>query len=533
MKNATAGPAPDKTDYLIALATGLCALAVYLRTLAPDMLYGDSAEFQTLAYTLGMTHSTGYPVYLLLARLFGFLPVGSPAWRVNLLSAVGAAATVGGVYLLVRYLSRSRAGALLGSIALGLSYTFWAQAIIAEVYVPALAFLTLITLLLWRWLGAPVANKRALLCAALLAGLGLGVHAFVGLVAPAAVGLVAWTLWSRCEGWSERWRCLRIALLGLALGVGAFLLAFLLLDINNPPTSFYQVALIPSRSVWDLRVTDLDSPFERLMLTVLGRQWQDAMFPGGVSLRWEGLKDYGGRLLPHQFTYVTLLCALVGLVAALRAAPTLGGFVVAALLTMLFFILNYEPPDKPIFFLPTYVLVAVAAGSGAGFALDRVYRCLVARVSRGRRALYLLVVMLLGALMAGPYGASRWRALRTGAATFVQEHYPYPLTDLREPRRVASGRLAQLPGGAVLILDWRALYATYYLAHVELRRTDVRIMEATPHGAEGMVADTLIRELVGALEDGRPVYADGVYANLKEHFRLRPVPGSDLLRLSR
>jgi len=82
-------PEPDSTDYKFALAIGVCALAMYVRTLAPDVLYSDSAEFQTLAYTLGMTHSTGYPVYLLLGRLLGFLPIGSPAWRINLLSAVG------------------------------------------------------------------------------------------------------------------------------------------------------------------------------------------------------------------------------------------------------------------------------------------------------------------------------------------------------------------------------------------------------------------------------------------------------------
>ena len=108
---------PDKTDYLIALAVGVCALAAYVRTLAPDVLYGDSAEFQTLAYTLGITHSTGYPIYLLLARLLGFLPVGSPAWRVNLLSALSAAVTLSNVFLLARYLTRSRIGALLGSVA--------------------------------------------------------------------------------------------------------------------------------------------------------------------------------------------------------------------------------------------------------------------------------------------------------------------------------------------------------------------------------------------------------------------------------
>jgi hypothetical protein len=64
----------DRSDYLIASLVGLGALAAYTRTLAPDLLYGDSAEFQALAYSFGYTHSTGYPIYLLLARLAGFCP---------------------------------------------------------------------------------------------------------------------------------------------------------------------------------------------------------------------------------------------------------------------------------------------------------------------------------------------------------------------------------------------------------------------------------------------------------------------------
>jgi hypothetical protein len=162
---------------------------MYARTLAPDVLYGDSAEFQTLAYTLGTTHSTGYPIYLLLARLLSFVPIASPAWRVSLLSAVSAAGTLGAVFLSARYLTRSRIGA-----ALGLSYTFWAQAVIAEVYTPALAFLSAILLLLWRWHNAPAQRNRALPFSALLGSLGLGVHASVASPAPAAILFVVGTL---------------------------------------------------------------------------------------------------------------------------------------------------------------------------------------------------------------------------------------------------------------------------------------------------------------------------------------------------
>lgn len=526
-------PEPNRADFMIALAVGVCALAVYVRTLAPDMLYGDSAEFQTLAYTLGTTHSTGYPVYLLLARLLGFLPIGSLAWRVNLLSAVGAATTVSGVFLLTRYLTRSRIGALLGSVALGLSYTFWSQAIIAEVYTPALALLSVVVLLLWRWHNAPAERNRALLSAALLSGLGLGVHAFVVLIAPTAVVFVISTLWLRRLRWPQWRRALLVALVGVALGVGAFLLASLAIDLNNPPSSFIQVALYPSRSLWGLEATDLDSPLERLRLTMAGRQWQDAMFPGDLDIADE-IVIYCDRLISYEFSPLMLLCAMLGVTVMLHIVPQLGVFWLVAFATILYFILHYQPPDKYIFYLPTSLLVAIATGCGAGSLLEWAHRYLVAgRKRRYLAPLCLLAVALLVRMVVQPSGAPRWRALRAGAATFVQEDYVYPLYNLEEPRRMTTWKLKSLPDNALLITEWRALYTMYYLAHVEQLRPDITILEASPHGAEeGMVADTLIQELKDALREGRPVYAERVYGNLRDHFRVQPALGGEWYRLS-
>ena len=526
-------PEPVGTDFVIALAVGVCALAAYARTLAPDVLYGDSAEFQTLAYTLGTTHSTGYPIYLLLARLLGFLPVGSLAWRVNLLSAIGAAIAVSGVFLLTRYLTRSRIGALLGSVALGLSYTFWSQAIIAEVYTPALAFLSLIVLLLWRWHRAPARRDRALLFAALLAGLGLGVHAFVVLIGPMAIALTIWTLWSQRLPWPQWWRALRAALAGLALGAGIFLLASLSIDLNDPPSSFVRVALYPSRSLWALEITYLDSPFERLWVTATGLQWQDAMFPEKVDAVDEFV-TYCGRSIDYEFSMLMLLCALLGGTVMLHTLPQLGVSWLIALSTTLFLILNYQPPDKYIFYLPAHLLVAVAIGSGAGSLLEWAHRHLV--TVRKRRYLvpfYLLAVALLVLMVVRPFGASRWQALRAGAAAFVKEDYVYPLRSPEEPRRKTSWQLRSLPDDALLIMEWRALYTMYYLAHVERLRPDVTILEASPHGAEGgTVADTLIQTLKDSLRDGRHVFADRVYRNLRDHFRVLPALGGEWYRLS-
>jgi hypothetical protein len=523
---------PNKTDCWIALTVGICGLATYVRTLAPDVLYGDSAEFQTLAYTLGTPHSTGYPIYLLLARLLGFLPIASPAWRASLLSAVSAAMALGAVFLLTRYVTHSRIGAALGSVALGLSYTFWAQAVIAEVYTPALAFLSAILLLLWRWHDAPAEHNRALLLAALLGSLGLGVHASVALLAPAAILFVVGTLWLQRLRWPQRRQAVLAALAGVVLGIGAFLLVSLAIDLNNPPSSFIRVTIYPSRSIWGLEVTDLDSPFERLWLTMTGRQWQDAMFPQDVDTV-EEIFTYTDRLLSHEFSIPMLLCAVLGVAVTLRRKPKLGLFWLVAFTTILFFILNYQPPDKYVFYLPTYLLIAITLGCGAGSLLEWAHQHLVAaRKRRYLLPLYLLAVTLLVLLVVRPSATISWQALRDGAATFVQEDYAYPIQDLEEPKHRATGKIENLPENAVVISDWRALYTMYYLAHVERMRPDITIMEASPYGGRGMVADSLIQMLEEALREGHPVFADRVYGNLRSHFRVSPALGGQWYRLS-
>ena len=138
----------DRLDSVLAIGLGLVSFSLYVRTLQPGLLPNDSAEFQALAYTLDHAHTTGYHVYLVLAKLFTLLPVGEIAYRVNLFSAFMGGFTVALVYLSGRVLSGSRWGGALGAAALSLSATFWSQATIAEVYTPGSVFTASILLLM-------------------------------------------------------------------------------------------------------------------------------------------------------------------------------------------------------------------------------------------------------------------------------------------------------------------------------------------------------------------------------------------------
>ena len=69
--------------------------------MAPGVVGFDSAELITGAYSLGIVHPTGYPLYLLIAKAFTLIPIRSIAYRVNLVSVFFGAIAV---YLTARWI---------------------------------------------------------------------------------------------------------------------------------------------------------------------------------------------------------------------------------------------------------------------------------------------------------------------------------------------------------------------------------------------------------------------------------------------
>src|SRR5262245_45488397 len=131
----TRSPAhPLTRSALVATLLFLLFLAVYVRTAAPSVLSGDSAEFQLAAPLLGVPHPTTYPLYVLLGKLATLLiPFGDIAWRVTLVSAICAALAVALFFLLARRITGIPAAAV-AALALGVTPGLWNAATLAEVY---------------------------------------------------------------------------------------------------------------------------------------------------------------------------------------------------------------------------------------------------------------------------------------------------------------------------------------------------------------------------------------------------------------
>ena len=116
---------------------------VFLRTLSPGLGGEDSGEFATVAVNLGVSHPPGYPLLTLAGKLASLVPLGSPAFRLNLFSAVCASGALALLYLLMRREAQARwrlgkwpsiVIAILSTAALGFSQAFWREAVISDKY---------------------------------------------------------------------------------------------------------------------------------------------------------------------------------------------------------------------------------------------------------------------------------------------------------------------------------------------------------------------------------------------------------------
>ncbi|HXS99750.1 MAG TPA: DUF2723 domain-containing protein [Elusimicrobiota bacterium] len=156
-----------------------------LASLAPSVTTGDAGEFAAAAAVLGVAHAPGYPLFILLAKAFGvLLPLGSWAYRTNLLSAVCGSAALALFSDALGRLGAGRAARLGAAAVLGLSPLWREQSAVVEVFA---LHLLMAALLLWLVAasGDRLLEPGPSAALGLAFGLGLGDHQTLALVLPA------------------------------------------------------------------------------------------------------------------------------------------------------------------------------------------------------------------------------------------------------------------------------------------------------------------------------------------------------------
>lgn len=354
-KPATSTSAFACADHVVAAIAAAVALAVYLATLAPAVSGEDSGELIAAAYTMGVPHPPGYPLWCLLGKLFTYIPLGSVAWRVNLSSAVCASAAVFLVALLVIHLTRNRLAAFGAALVLAFSFEFWEQAVIAEVYALNAVIVAFCVLLLWIW--RERRDDRLLLLLGFAVGLGLANHNTMVLLAPVFAGFVFVV-----DGFSvRRWRVYGAAT--LATGAGLLVYVYLpLASMANPPMDWGNPETL--QGWWD-HVT-------RKQLSFM--YWQ---YPRGVY-RFARQLAACCEMWSMQFTAFGGVLAIGGLALFLRRRTAYAVFTLLVGIVVVIgfaFIQNFNFDKEwlwvmSVFGIPAYMMTAL----WIGVALDGVRR---------------------------------------------------------------------------------------------------------------------------------------------------------------
>ncbi|TDI87297.1 MAG: DUF2723 domain-containing protein, partial [Caldithrix sp.] len=96
---------------IIAAVVFAIAFVVYSMTVAPTTSYWDSGEFIACAYTMGVPHPPGAPLYILIGRFFSMIPfVQDIGLRVNMISVLVSALSAMFAYLIIVRLLRAWKG---------------------------------------------------------------------------------------------------------------------------------------------------------------------------------------------------------------------------------------------------------------------------------------------------------------------------------------------------------------------------------------------------------------------------------------
>ncbi len=373
----------------IGCAVFMAALLVYNATLTPSLSYVslDGNELATVPYQLGLAHSTGYPLYTWLGKLFTFIPIGDVAHRMNLMSAVGAAGGSALLFAAVLMVIRdgqpgsafdavsgrrlraglrhwlAPAGAAVGALMFAFSTTLWSQAVIAEVYAPNafMVALTLVLLLVWarhetRRVAAapekarsPDAKSLGLFAVFALAfGLSAGTHLSNLALAPGFIAFILLTNWRLALQ-------PRFVLAGL-LGAGLGALQFLWLP--------YKASNVNDAFLARNTPNDLQGIYNYTLNAFPQLKWSYPL--SAVPDRVVMYLDF----LWLNFRLAGIFLAVAGGLAMSMRNPRAFFLFAPSYLAQLVFFLEYRASDIDVFFITAHLLTAVFIGYGAWALAD-------------------------------------------------------------------------------------------------------------------------------------------------------------------
>jgi len=437
--------AAERPPYLLASIVALGALALYVLTLAPTTQYWDASEYITAAHALGIPHPPGSPLFVILAHVWGLLPLGADyARRINVFAAATSAATAGLWFLIgerwlraiVAAAPRRRLVAAAGAVVGATAFSVWNQSVVNEkVYTLSVLTIALVLCLVVRWGDQPVSTRRDhhLVLIVYLLALTATNHLMGVLAAPAVLLYVLLT----DPRALVRPRFLVAAALVVAVG----------LSVN---------LFIPIRAHFDPYLNQGEATTWPALKAVLARDQfgkpsvlDNPMYPPGPDNPGHSLVLYGQQLLNYvqYFTWqfgrdwfpgigraLAVLFGAVGLIGARRhwrtdrrAAVAMTTLILTLTVALVFYLnfkwgysqafngpgLEHEVRERDYFFIASFAAWGVWVGMGLATLMQWIEEVRVARAAAAPVRVWApSALVLLLALV--PLAANRLTAPRNG-----------------------------------------------------------------------------------------------------------------------
>ena len=498
VKIALSDPA---SSAIFQIALPVLSFLIYYLTLSPGVFGFDSAELATGVFTWGIIHPPGYPLYLILGKIFSFLPFGDLAYRLNLMSAFFAALTTLVNYRILKLLAINNLVAAAGACIFAFSNYYWQMSVVAEVYTlhVFLLSLSLYVILLWRKKG----NDKNLLSFSFLFGLSFSSHTSSILFFPGFFWLIV-----TCKHWN--WRKWKIYLpVSVFFIIG--LLPYLYLPLRalaNPAlnySNYYNVDLTSWAGFWWM---------------ISGKAYHFFAFSYPLDKVPTELYIFI-RFLFRNYLGVGFIVGLIGLYLYVRKNTQEAFGLLLIFLGNVIFYLNYQVADKDTMFLPAFFIWSIFIAYGISrilpWIISLVDESALAKYVRSALYSFLLFIILFTVLI-------NWQWV--------------DLSNSSGPRIFAEEVLNNVEPNSIILAKWSPAVVLEYYQIVQNMRPDIDIINRsrievaeyyhlnelgmTPEYINAQIDQNEIDFLEQSIQD-RTVYIIEYESLLSKHFKYIPV----------
>jgi tetratricopeptide (TPR) repeat protein len=350
----------------------LFAFIIYLTTMCPSIDVIDAGELSTVAYTLGIAHPTGYPLFSLVGWLFSHVLFPfRVVERVNIMAALLCSA---GLFFFFRFfvffirdftlskfvrvkeklsskeeLFRVYVPASCGVLVLAFSETYWSQSNSVEVYSLHLLLLSINLFFFAKAISTAsngIQKDRYWYLWAFVLGLGFCNHMTTILLAPAFLFAFFYT-----HGFGENtWRKLLRLSVPFLLALSAYL--FLVIRAGEKPIMNWGNPISLERLYWHFS----------------GKQYRVWLFSSTESA--ERQFQYFKDGLLSEFGYIPVLFALLGLWKLWKKEWQILVFTLLLFVGCVLYSINYDIHDIDSYFLLAYITVAIWAAAGVAKLIE-------------------------------------------------------------------------------------------------------------------------------------------------------------------